>query len=684
MNLRHCNAFSLNFYDLPKKYPAGYFFQPMFFLLFFPILLQNISNCVVKKYQSYAALLNPVKIKYPPVAHRSNKFILFLIGLLIASTLININAFGPPTLSAYFFYTILGSLLAIIAGVGLIKNKQTIQLAHPLPILFFGLLAIYYFFNGWVNGNGGINLRHYIILADAVLLISFCALLSKGQINLLAISKIITIITIIESLICFLQQFGIILSLDALFKVTGSNENPNVTAMFLAMAVPAVLLVLFQGSKTYRFLAIASFTFCLLALGFLQCRTAFIGTAVCIILILNHQYQLLHKLQNKFSKPILIIIVATTLCLTAIAFTLLYHSKQASSDGRLFIWKISLQAIAQKPILGSGYGQFEHDYNLVQAKYFATGNATEQEIRNADYVHMSYNEFLENLFEGGIIGLVLFVGLLVALLFSLPAPLKCGSETPTAKNASPLVSGYSNGTPFRVGVHKSPFRAQGFFAYAGIITFTIMCFFNFTIQAIPVRCLLVFYMAVCCVEGSKQRYPIASSIPFLAISLFLFFKTIPQANAYHQCKKIVETSDNVSVEEAKDKFDVLEKDMNNSSYFWRSYGNILFKADNNDVSLQKLKNATALSSNPNIYLEMANCYIRMHKFREAITAITTAKNIQPHLFSPLYALMKVYGYAKDTTNTQRVAKEIIAMHPKIASEEVTYYKQQAKTVLSGK
>ena len=290
-----------------------------------------------------------------PVANSSDKIILFLIGLLIAGSLININTFGPPTLSAYLFYTTLGSLLAVIAGIGLIRNKQPFQISNPLPIIVLTLLVVYYVFNGLVNGNGGINLRHYIILSDAVLLISFCALLSKGQINLLAISKIITITTIIESLICILHQFGIILSLDALFKVTGSNENPNVTAMFLTMAVPSMLLVLFRPSGSsnpimvsnpYRILSATSIILCLIALTLLQCLTAFIGATVCVTLILNHQYQLLHKLQTKFSKPIIIIIVATTLCLTAIAFTLLYHSKQATSDGRLFIWKISLQAIA--------------------------------------------------------------------------------------------------------------------------------------------------------------------------------------------------------------------------------------------------------------------------------------------------------------------------------------------------
>ena len=422
--------------------------------------------------------------------------------------------------------------------------------------------------------------------------------------------------------------------------------------MFLAMAVPAVLLVLFQPSNNpirvsnpYRILSASSIILCLFALGFLQCRTAIIGITAGTVLIINHQYQLLHKLQNKFSKAALIIISIISITLITLAFTLFYHSKQASSDGRMFIWKISLQAIAQKPILGSGYGQFEHDYNLAQAKYFATKAATQQEIMNASYVHMSYNEFLENLFEGGIIGLVLFIGLLLALLLgstSLRGTKQPNAPTPTTLHNTPLGDVGLNGGMF--------------FAYAGIATFTTMCLFNFTVQAIPVRALFILYAAICCVvsrhreaQGSlalsgsffrikAQVIAFSYGTPFRVgvsiLSVFLLLKLLPLSKAYHQCEIIVETSDDLGENEAGDELAALQNKMDKSTYYWRNYGDILYKASKNAEAVEKLQHATAFSSNPNIYLEVGNCYSRMGKFQKAITAITVSKNIQPHLFAP--------------------------------------------------
>ena len=600
---------------------------------------------------------------------KTNKPLLFLITLLIVGSLVNINLFGPTTLSAYFFYTILGALLAVIAGVGLLKNKQPIQINNPLPILLLGLLAVYYIINGIINTQGGINLRHYIILVDAVLLVCYCMLIRKESISLLAISKIITVIAAIESIICILQQLGIVASQDNLFKVTGSNVNPNVTAMFLAMAVPALLLVLFKGSKTYRFLAIASLSLCLFSLAFLQCRTAFIGAAVGTALILNHQYQLTHKLKSKFSKPTLIIIVATALILTAIAFTLLYHSKQASSDGRLFIWKISLQAIANKPVFGSGYGQFEHDYNLAQANYFATKAATQQEIYNAGYVRMSYNEFLENLFEGGLIGLMLFVALLVVLLFT------------------PLGEGGSSYTP----LGDVPF------AYAGIVTFAIMCFFNFTVQALPVRALFVLYASVCCVYGlvgsttfgrllTFTRTSYLNGTPFkvgvMAFSLFLFIKLLTLSKSYSQCNTILETQNDLGSNEALQEMAALKGDLKQSTHYLHGYAKLLFRTKHYDAAIDKYNKALEYTSNTDIYMELGNCLTKRGRLTEALQSYIIAANIEPHRFAPRYGLMKLYGFAKDSTNAKEVAQQIVAMNPKVESEKVEFYKKEARKLIN--
>ena len=605
------------------------------------------------------------------VIAKTNKPLLFLITLLIVGSLVNINILGPTTLSAYFFYTILGALLAVIAGVGLLKSKQPIQINNPLPILLLGLLAVYYIINGLINKQGGINLRHYVILVDAVLLVSYCMLISKESISLLAISKIITVIAAIESIICILQQLGIVASQDNLFKVTGSNVNPNVTAMFLAMAVPALLLVLFKGSKIYLLFAIASFSLSLVALALIQCRTAFIGAAVSTALILNHQYQLLHKLKSKFNKAVLIITTIISITLIILAFTLLYHSKQASSDGRLFIWKISLQAIANKPIFGSGYGQFEHDYNLAQANYFATKATTQKEIFNAGYTHMSYNEFLENLFEGGVIGLVLFVALLVTLLFT------------------PLGDG---------GV---------FFAYAGIASFTIMCFFNFTVQALPVRALFVLYASVCCVtprhfdalRNMKQSSLNLQSTTFqklsnlvrinlmpyafflTALSLFLFFKLLTLSKAYNQCHTIVETHNELDNSEVLRQMATYKTDLSQSTYYWRNYGELLMQTKHYDAAIDKFNMALDFSSDPNLYMQLGNIYSKRGRFTDAMQTYTLASNIEPHRFAPKYGLMKLYSFAKDSASAKNMAEEIVTMNPKVESEKVTFYKTEARKLI---
>ncbi len=625
-----------------------------------------------------------------------NIFFVFLITLLIVGSLININIFGPPTLFAYFSYTIIGAFITVIAGIGFIKSKQTVQISNPFPLFIFGLLAVYYLLNGLVNTQGGINLRHYIIFVDTLLLFSLSVLLNNGKITFLVISKTISLIAAVESIICILQQFSIISSLDSLFIVTGSNVNPNVTAMFLAMAIPAIMLLLFDSPSNpiralspYRVMAITSFILCLVALAFLKCRTAFIGAVIGITLIINNRFQLIKMLKNKFSNPLLIIATALTFCFVSIALLFLYHSKQASTDGRLFIWKISLKAIAEKPIFGSGYGQFEHDYNLAQARYFAQKTATQQEIFNAGYVHMSYNEFLENLFEGGIIGLILFVGLLVTL-FPCPYPLKGRERSPQKIDSKTNI-----GT-----LHNTPLRDGGF-AFAGIATFVIMCFFNFTVQALPVRALFIIYAGVCCVERKSnlnidlatfKKLPnlananIFNKTPFIfvvtALSIFLFFKILTLSKAYSQCNTILETQNDLGSKEALQEMAALKVDLRQSTHYLHGYANLLFRTKHYDAAIEKYNQSLNYNTNPEIYMELGNCLTKRARYTEAEQAYTMAANIEPHRFAPKYGLMKIYAFAKDSINAKVMAQQIVAMNPKVESEKVEYYKREAMKLIN--
>ena len=368
-------------------------------------------------------MLNPVKIKSLPVAHRSNKFILFLIGLLIAGSLININTFGPPTLSAYFFYTITASFLSCLAIILYTTTKQAIVISNPLPLYLIGLFTAYCWFSGFTNANNDpVNITLYYMPVNTLLLLAFVFLLLNGYVSHASVCFSIMFVAGFECLVCFLQQIGILGSANEFFTVTGTYINPNVTAMFLAMSIPSTAYLFYNGKrKLHRTVALLVFVSTCIALGLLNCRTAFIGSAVATIIILNNQYSLLHKLNQKFSNAMVACFVVGCLTLVTLAGNWLYHFKQASSDGRAFTWKICLGMITDKPITGYGYGRFTYAYNLAQAAYFAKGLGTAQEIMNADYVHICYNDFLEKIVDGGILGLLIYIAFIGSILLIKPS-----------------------------------------------------------------------------------------------------------------------------------------------------------------------------------------------------------------------------------------------------------------------
>jgi len=111
----------------------------------------------------------------------------------------------------------------------------------------------------------------------------------------------IAIIATIESVYCITQYFGWFSSQSKLFAVTGSWNNPNVTAIFLALTVP-VFLYLFQGK--YKKIVFSAFLSLLIALLLLKCRAAFIGTALSFIVYYGLEYQLTNWIRNKKTEPL--------------------------------------------------------------------------------------------------------------------------------------------------------------------------------------------------------------------------------------------------------------------------------------------------------------------------------------------------------------------------------------------
>lgn len=580
---------------------------------------------------------------------------LLLIALVACSTLVNKGWFGPETLAAYLLYNLSVSLLCLACGVRLLNSGRRFPAIRLLPFMFFGLLIIF-LYAGALLHTGEMNPHRLLLLSDFLLLAACSLLIGAGQVKPGQLLFLIAGLAIAEAVVCLLQFAGIMSAQNSLFAVTGTWVNPNVTAMFLAMSTPAAWVLALQKETKAKRTGIVALGFIFLAFLLLKCRTAVIGAGLISAIILYRQQAVKARL-SRLTAPGKAALLAAGLLVAIPAVFYMYKSKQASADGRSFIWKISADMIARKPLAGYGLGMFEREYNLFQAGYFNSGKAGTEEIYNASFVHMAYNDFLELAIEGGIIALLLWLFFLASLL------LPPGKNRPGAD-------------PDKQAPDMSMQAAQ-----AAVAGFAVMSLFNFSIQAIPATCLFIIYAAMLIarhpLRAGSPLPGIVACICLLAAGAWMGFTQGQLAKAHRDNMEAAGLLREKDYTGAVTTLALLDKRLRDSEYFLQNYGRALLATGRYAPALMRFNQAKTLTSDPGLYLLIGNCYAGLRQFDAANAAYSLAGQIVPNRLSPRYHIMKLYLGEKDTINAVRVADELIRMQPKGVSEQTAVYKAEA-------
>jgi O-antigen polymerase len=616
-----------------------------------------------------------------------------LVSIIVASTLITSNLFIYPSLTPFYLYLIGISFLILFLGFSVIfKTSEKLSLKWPIIVflLWFCYVIIHslYFYSY-------LSPFSIYILFNGLLLISLYITFSFQHHSLTLLFRVISFLALIESLICISQYLGLINSLNHFFKVTGSWENPNVTAMFLAMSMPANFILVLKRNPIIRYLSIAALSFLIIALFLLQCRTAIVGATIGIVVILNHRYRIRHWLLEKRNRSasMLLILFVSALLIPTIGY--LYNKKKDSSESRLLIWKLSYQMILEKPLFGYGYGSFEKNYNLYQSNFLKNGTGTYEEVKHSGFTKMGYDEYLENAVEGGLIGCILFTGLIVTLIF--PSVYSTDGSKRQVNNLEVSKTGHNEIAP-----DKDANSDSYMIAYSGVIIFAVMSMINFSIQAIPVMCLFILYIAILTSDPSyksfklnlitsdflkkgfrwKLLYKPILGVFFCLVGLFaIWFNTARASdsmlNKYAQNEAALGNY-NVSLNIYK----TLEVKLNSCESFWYSYSNTVFDKRDFNSAISPLTKVLQFTSDPTMYLKLGICYQSMGNYDKALRNYTIAEYIDPNRLDPRYAIMRLYSQLKDTNNLVRTAREIVAIKPKVNSPKVAYYQSQAKLLLT--
>lgn len=328
------------------------------------------------------------------------------------------------------------------------------------------------------------------------------------------------------------------------------------------------------------------------------------------------------------------------ICLCTYLISGLYSYKKDSADGRILIWKISLEMMKDKPILGYGFDGFRKNYMNYQAAYLQEKQLPETINNLADDNHHAFNEFLRIIIEQGIIGVIILFIFLTTI-------------------------GY---TIYKYKLYIDTVSRTIISCLTALLFFS---FFSYPLSTFHINALIVILLAgLAC---SSQDTPIWKlqirsisliipySIIFFISSVYLF--SYSKANSdWLNTLKGVYTNDNI-LEEAR-------KKLSGNPYFLSTYGKYLNKKKRYSKAASIL--SQSIKEYPSYYtvMELGISYKAQKKYTEAMHCFYKAMHMIPHKIKPLYFMMELYYDQKDYKSAIQLSNRILCKQPKIRSSEL--------------
>jgi hypothetical protein len=95
----------------------------------------------------------------------------------------------------------------------------------------------------------------------------------------------------------------------------------------------------------------------------------------------------------------------------------------------------------------------------------------------------------------------------------------------------------------------------------------------------------------------------------------------------------------------------------------------------------KYNKAKLLTSDPEMYKNIALCYKKIGDYANARNNLIIAEYMEPNHLTSRFALMNLYLKMNDTLQTVNEARDIIELNSKISSREALFFKSQANIMM---
>ena len=454
---------------------------------------------------------------------------------------------------------------------------------------------------------------------------------------------------------------------------SGTLGSPNPYSGYIISVLPFAfgLYLLNNENKIYdkilKYTAGVTFFACLVVLPATKTRGGWLAAMGGMLFVFYKKYDLGNRLGLLFNKTYKKLIAATiVILLFGALMACLYNIRPASAFGRLLIWKVSANIIADYPIFGIGYDRFGQVYNRYQGEYFAEKDRDELEKYVAGNVTQAHNEYIENITELGIVGLILYLGIFYTI-FRKTKPNNINKES------------YYNEESWMVNSAK-----------ASVISLVISSCFSYPLQILPI--FINFAVILSFISSSKlniylikKRFSKPNSIFLLTLLILTFYLFINEEQKknknYQRWNKILLYSQYQDYAEAIINCEYLYNDLKYSGHFLLNYGGILALNGEYSKAINVLNEAKKINSEPNLFILLANCYKELEEFDDAENNYLIAVNIIPHKLYPKYLLTILYIKNNKKADAIAIAGEIMQIKEKIPSSATKQIKEEIKSIL---
>ncbi len=477
------------------------------------------------------------------------------------------------------------------------------------------------------------------------------ALIFKSKGDFISLDSVISWVLVVlggsEAILGLRQLYGFATSGHSMYALTGSFFNPGPYSGYLAMILPVCLYQwLVCGRRGGRVVAggVMLLIFCVLPAG--MSRSAWLAAGVsCLCVYAWHmdwtdKFRLLWQQQRQR----VVMVVVGGFCVLLLAGYLLFVLKPDSARGRLFMWKITCRAIAEKPLTGYGIHNFAAAYGNAQETYFAAGDYEPWEERVAGSPEYAFNEYLQAAVE---LGIPLAVCLLVVVVLCL----------------------------YR-GVRKGRYGICG-----AILSLMIFSFSSYPLQ-LPVFIVTFGGLLVACLSGADRWQWLGLAVSVGIIGGFRLKNDLQVEQACREWMNARVLYNAGAYQSAEKEYGRLYPLLRDRASFLFEYGHGLHKQQQFGKSNRILKEALQRSCDPMILNVIGKNYQQMGDCLSAEDWFIRSTHRLPGRIYPYYLLAKLYAEPsfRQPDKFEKMKRMVLTKEPKVHSTAIRQMREEIKKI----